>query len=167
MICLPNCTGFNKEEVLGANLLMLHNETQLPRVHQLLDIIKNQGGFSAEEVDHCRKDGSTFPSLMSAKVIFDDKNIPKFMSATMIDISEKKRAELDVLKFRVLADQANYGVVLASLDGLIEYCNDEFARMHGWNREDLINKHFSMFYQNNMVIADSILRESFRIRWYF
>lgn len=153
--------GFDKGELLGANLVKLHNESQLPRVFELLDVIKNQGGFSAEELDHCRKDGSTFPTLMSAKVIFDEKNRPKFMSATLIDITEKKKAEQEILKFRVLADQANYGVVLASLDGVLEYCNAAFASMHGWNVEDLIDKHFSMFYHNNSDLAKTILQEIF------
>ena len=85
--------GYEIEELIGKPLFILHNESQLPRVHELLELIKLEGGFSAEEVDHCKKDGSVFPTLMSAKMILNEHGQPEYLSATVIDISNIKEAE--------------------------------------------------------------------------
>lgn len=151
--------GYTIGELIGKNLTVFHCPEQMEKVAELINLIKVDGGFAAEEVGHCKKDGSKFPTLMSAKVIFDDKNNPKFMSATVIDITEKKKAEQEILKFRIIADQANYGVAISDMSGVLEYCNPTFAEMHGWFVEELVGKHISTFYMNDVDLANNTLRE--------
>lgn len=151
--------GYEVQELVGKNLQILHNESQLPVVLESIRKIKEEGGYVDEEIPHCRKDGTVFPTLMSAKIISVDKSVPAFMSATVIDITEKKKAEAEILKFRVIADQANYGVGVANMDGIIEYVNASFAQMHGWEQNELIGKHVSVTYgktQNVDIILDEI-----------
>jgi PAS domain S-box-containing protein len=85
--------GWEPEELTGENLTVLHNDEQMPQVTQLLGIIESEGGFSAQEVDHVRKNGSVFASLMSAALICDADNVPQYLSATIIDITELKQSE--------------------------------------------------------------------------
>lgn len=85
--------GYQIEELIGKPLFKLHNQEQLPRVQELLKLIETEGGFNAEEVDHCKKDGTVFPTLMSASTIKDDQGKPAFLSATVIDISNIKEVE--------------------------------------------------------------------------
>lgn len=90
--------GYEIEELIGKSLFILHNETQVPRVQELLQLIKVEGGFSAEEVDHCKKDGTVFPTLMSAKLILDEHGQPAYLSATIIDISNIKEVENNLIE---------------------------------------------------------------------
>lgn len=85
--------GYEVEEIVGKNLSMLHNEEQLIRVQETIEILQKKGNFNAEEVWRTRKDGSVFPSLMNGNMIFDSQNRPQFMSANTIDITEIKLAE--------------------------------------------------------------------------
>jgi PAS domain S-box-containing protein len=83
----------NKNEVIGKDISVFHNEDQLKRVSELLEQLKTTGKFSAEEVWHVRSDGSVFPTLMNGVLIYDEKNQPAFFSATATDITDIKNAE--------------------------------------------------------------------------
>jgi PAS domain S-box-containing protein len=138
--------GYEVSEIIGKNLMIFHNEEQMPLIEESINKIKVDGGFVDEEIPHCKKDGTVFPTLMSAKMITMNDGLSSFMSATIIDITEKKKADAEILKFRIIADQANYGVGIASMDGIIEYVNTSFAKMHGWEQKELIGKHVSVTY---------------------
>ncbi|MBX2977110.1 MAG: PAS domain S-box protein [Ignavibacteriaceae bacterium] len=85
--------GYTVEEITNKNLSMLHTEDQMLRVLETIEILKTKGSFTAEEVWRVKKDGTRFPSLMNAVVIFDSDNRPQFLSATVIDITELKEKE--------------------------------------------------------------------------
>ncbi|MBV5312350.1 MAG: PAS domain S-box protein [Prolixibacteraceae bacterium] len=85
------------EEVIGKNLSIFHNPEQMVRVEETIELLKLDGKFSAEEVWRTRKDGSIFPSLMNASIIVDSNNVPQFLSATAIDITELKQHEQALL----------------------------------------------------------------------
>ncbi|MEI6435695.1 MAG: PAS domain S-box protein [Bacteroidota bacterium] len=89
--------GWEASHLIGENFMAVHNQEQLPRVEELAALIKTKSGFTSEEVFHARKDGSTFPSLMTANVIFDENHIPLYLSATTTDISKIKQDE-EILK---------------------------------------------------------------------
>ncbi|MCX6267386.1 MAG: PAS domain S-box protein [Bacteroidetes bacterium] len=93
--------GWIANDLLGKNLMIVHNNEQLTKTKELLEKLKNKGGFSAEEVGHVRKDGSAFQTLMNASVMYDDNKVAQFMSSTTIDITEKKQAENEVHNLNV------------------------------------------------------------------
>ncbi len=84
--------GYEINDLIGNNLSMLHSEKQIVRLNKTLELLKKNGEFSAEEVWRTRKDGTIFPSLMNAKVLKDENNVPQFMWATTIDITELKES---------------------------------------------------------------------------
>ncbi len=90
--------GYTTDELIGKPIPILHSPAQMQVVEKHLGKIKTEGGFEATEVPHCKKDGTEFPTLMSAKLIFDERGLPAFMSATVIDISEKKAQEEIILQ---------------------------------------------------------------------
>jgi len=85
--------GHKAEELITKNLSVFHTQEQMKNVHRLNKGLKKEGSFSAEEVWHVRNDGTVFPALMNATVIKDEKGKSLFLSASAIDISERKRAE--------------------------------------------------------------------------
>ena len=84
--------GYEITDLIGNNLTMLHSGKQLAKVNETLKLLKENGEFSAEEVWRTKKDGTRFPSLMNAKVMMDENNVPQFMWATTIDITELKES---------------------------------------------------------------------------
>jgi PAS domain S-box-containing protein len=79
--------GREVSELIGKHLSILHPPYHLGRVQEVIEMLKINGEFHAEELLRVRKDGSIFPSLMTGKVITDAKGKPLYMSSTTMDIS--------------------------------------------------------------------------------
>lgn len=132
--------GYTPEELEGKHLSIFHNESQLPRVGELVEIIKSKGGFEAEVVDHARKDGSTFPTLMSAKLIHDEDGNPSFLSATLIDITDRMLAEQEVRKLTVAVEQSPVPTIITDVNGNFTYANPAFVTTTGFERHEIYGK---------------------------
>jgi PAS domain S-box-containing protein len=89
--------GYTPDELIGKHLSVFHSEEQMKTVIPLLERIKTKGGFDLAEVEHVRRDGSSFPTLMTAKLICNEQNIPQFLYATLIDITDRKKFEEEIL----------------------------------------------------------------------
>lgn len=104
--------GMEVNEIIGKHLSILHSEKQMIRVAETIDLLKTNGEFNAEEVWRTRKDGSVFPSLMNAKIMVDNNNVPQFMTATVLDISIIKDAERAI---RLSEENLNYAQEIAGM----------------------------------------------------
>ena len=88
-----NMHGYKQKELIGKKLSIFYTKEHIENVERLKEQLKQTGSYVAEEVWHKRKDGTIFPALMNGTVIKDDKGEPLYLSATVIDISDRKRAE--------------------------------------------------------------------------
>jgi PAS domain S-box-containing protein len=88
---------YASQDLIGKHLSIFHNDEQMHRVNELNKILEKERVYSAEEVWHKRKDGSVFPTLMTATLIFHEKK-PLYFSATAIDITKRKKAEMALTK---------------------------------------------------------------------
>ncbi len=75
----------------------------------------------------------------------------KYYTAIIRDISDRKKAEKEIRKFRVISDRAVHGMIIADLKGSIVYLNDYFARIHGYTANELIGKHISIFHDPKKI----------------
>lgn len=85
--------GYSAEELVGQNIAICHNANQQIEAEQKIKNLFVQGEIPAFELGQTRKDGSTFPSLMSASIVSDENKKPLFLSATCTDITELKAKE--------------------------------------------------------------------------
>jgi PAS domain S-box-containing protein len=99
--------GREAAELLGRHVSVCHNEEQRARMNELHECLLREGGFSAEEVRHVRRDGSVFPTLMNTSAIQDAAGKTQFTSATVLDITERKRVAEALVKATRAAQAAN------------------------------------------------------------
>ena len=137
--------GYTVDEIIGQNIQIFHNEEQVKRVRELNKQLFDKGHFVAEEVWHKRRDGTTFPTLMSATVIRDEEDKLQFLAATILDITERKKAEKEIKEtrdfleniFKASAD----GIMVSDSHGLITMANEATQKMLGYTNNGLIGKH--------------------------
>ena len=67
------------------------------------------------------------------------------------DITERKRAEEEIKKFKTISDRAGYGAAITDMEGEFIYVNQSLAQMHGYSLDELIGKHFSLLYTEDTV----------------
>ncbi|HEY82461.1 MAG TPA: PAS domain S-box protein [Dehalococcoidia bacterium] len=143
--------GYSPEELIGKHFSVLYTKEQMKTVRQLRERLLREGSFPGEEVWHKRKDGTVFPTLMSAHLVRDERGTPLYLTASVLDITERKRMEEEVLKFKAISDQAGYGASITTLEGEFTYVNDAYARMHGYEPSELIGKHYSLLYTDESL----------------
>jgi PAS domain S-box-containing protein len=117
--------GYTGDELTQMNLRDLREPEPRSFLEQQLRQAEEQDGV-IYETTHQRKDGTTFPIEVSARLI--DIQGEKFYQHIIRDISERKEAEARVLKEKQFSDS-----VINSLPGLF-YLFDKEGRFLRWNQ---------------------------------
>ncbi len=91
--CFARAHGYEAGDLVGQPLMRLHNEEQREQVEGLIRRTVSENVFDAQEVWHCRRDGTPFPMLMTGTLIRDADRTPKYFAATAIDLAERKNLE--------------------------------------------------------------------------
>jgi PAS domain S-box-containing protein len=152
---------FNRtpEELAGANVHNLFPHNQADSVlGALRQVIATGCGMVVQtqaEVAESRR-----WLRVSVQPVRDDKGIPVSALLYCSDISEAKAAEDELRKFRTISDEANYGLAIASTNGILEYSNDAFARMHNREVSELLGNNLSMLHNAEQMVS---VAESIRL----
>jgi len=152
---LSTMMGWDEDQLIGKSINVIHNEDQLSRVTEIFDMLKTKGGFASEEVNHARKDGSVFPTLMSGKVIRNQHDKAEFVSCTLIDISQRKKAEEDIkAKTAILTNlivNSKEGIILENAARKVELTNQLLCNMFGIDisPEAMLGKDYSTAAEQN------------------
>ena len=101
-------------------------------------------GFNRFEWWHRRMDGEVFPCEVTLTAI--DTGGGPLLHVTWRDLSREK-ANREQLKFLEAAVRHSpNGIATSGLDGIIRTTNEAWARMHGYNVEELCGRHANLFY---------------------
>ncbi|MDP8217047.1 MAG: PAS domain S-box protein [Candidatus Kaelpia imicola] len=106
--------GYSKKELIGRKILLLHSNRNLKKIDKSIEDVIKKGGFIDCEQVHLRKDGTEFVASMSAALIEGDSTDSSYMTAVIIDISDRKKAEV-LLK----AERAQLLSIFDSIDEVI------------------------------------------------
>jgi len=157
--------GYRIDELIGRHLAVFHHKEQMENFNRLNQQLVNNGGYIAEEVWHCKKDGTPFCTLMNATLIQTSRDKPQFMACTMIDITRRKRAEQALREseehFRMLAERMNDGLSEIDENDLFVFVNNSLAEMMGYPPDVMIGKNTLDFYSED---AREVVAEQLRLR---
>lgn len=146
-----NIHGFNKEDLIGKNLSVFHNEIQMNEVKRLIGNLIQSGSFAPTEVWHIKSDGTEFPTLMTGVAIKDEIRNTSYLASTLVDItlqkqtqeelfSAKERAEENENKFRAYTEQSPNAIYLTDLNGDCIYVNSKWLEHTGMTYNEAMGK---------------------------
>ncbi len=69
-----------------------------------------------------------------------ENGVPRWLRGIMVDITERKQMELQLLKLALAVEQSQESIVITGIDAQIEYVNESFIRASGYSREELIGQ---------------------------
>jgi PAS domain S-box-containing protein len=109
-----------------------------------------------------RRDGSQFPADIALSPVVTDRGVQ--VVASVRDITERKRAEDELLRaqesFRLVVEGVrDYAIFMLDPDGRIRSWSPAAARLKGYEAEEIIGRHFSVFYTPEDRAADKPARE--------
>ncbi len=99
----------------------------------------NHAPYITEHI-HFHPDGSTYYAEVHGYPLFDAQGNVVQMVEYTLDITERKRIELELRKLQQAVENAASGVIITNTDGIIEYVNPTFERMTGYSRDEVIGK---------------------------
>ena len=142
--------GYDVEEVMKQRLQDVLTPSSLVLVKELIEeeyskketIFANHSWSKTLELELKRKDGSSVWTEINVSLIRDsDGQIKGFLGVTR-DISERKRAETEIIRLASVIEQASESIAITDTRGKIIYVNPFFEKTSGYNKEELLGKNF-------------------------
>jgi len=84
--------GYTVQELTGRPVAEVFASEYRAELLRITELIHETGHYTYES-KHVKKDGTIFPVLISAAVVYDEKQIPKYRVFNVIDLSEIKNKE--------------------------------------------------------------------------
>jgi len=128
---------YSREELLQMKIVDLHPDKALGDAKRAFTMMrkKNKAFF---HIAFRRKDGSTFMAEVSANSFqYDDK---EYIQGAVRDITERIKAEDKIRLLSSSLEQANEAIIITDETGAIEYVNQAFATITGYNSSEVIGK---------------------------
>jgi len=144
--------GYSPQEVIGKHFSIFYPQAEIDRgwpQHELKEA-ERVGRFE-DEGWRVRKDGSFFwASVVITAIKGDDGRLLGFSKITR-DLTgrmeNEERLRTSEERFRMLIENVqDYAIFLLDPDGLVATWNAGAQRIKGYNANDIIGKHFSVFY---------------------
>ncbi|MFH0990115.1 MAG: PAS domain S-box protein [bacterium] len=131
--------GYSESEIIGKNILMIYSSSNDSNVRSLLQPSALGGGWKGELCNK-RKDGTDFPIYLSVSAIRDnDEKLVAFIGIAT-DISERKKADVEMVKLRQAVESSSGIVFMTDCDSMITYINPSFTRLYGYSEEEVVGK---------------------------
>ena len=141
------------------------------RRQQLITQLKAEGAVQHFEFEGRKKNGETLWISMNARLTPTDAanghSGEMVIDGFAIDITERKQAEEENRRFKTIADNAVYGMAIADLEGNLQYVNRFLANIHGYEPEQLLGKHLSLFHSQDQMEAVDRLNATMMQEGYF
>jgi len=137
-----NLHGYSsKEELIGKSALELIAKKDHKSAMENLKKTLEQGSVRNIEYTFLTKDGREFPAELSASLIKDSSGKPTGFVAITKDITERKKAEEELIRLSNAVKMSADSIVIGDLDAKIIDVNEVTLKMHGTdNKRDLIGK---------------------------
>jgi len=101
------------------------------KVNLLLNALIDQQKQSSIEIEFIKKDGTSFPAIISLNLRSSENGYEFF--GIIIDITEKKATEQNLMLLNTSVEQSNIAVVITDNDANIIYVNSAFERNSGYS----------------------------------
>jgi PAS domain S-box-containing protein len=144
--------GYTPDEVIGRHFSIFYPEEEQRRGHpddELRQAVEK--GRYEEEGWRLRKDGSRFWANVVITALFDDDGHHVGFTKVTRDFTERRAAEeqlrLSEERFRLLVDSVrDYAIYMLDPEGHVVSWNAGAERLKGYEAEEIVGKHFSIFY---------------------
>ena len=161
--------GYRADEIIGKHFSVFYPEEAVARhwPDEELETAARVGRFE-DEGWRVRKDGSRFWANVAITALYEESGrIVGFLKITR-DLSERMRAEETLRqseeKFRLLVEGVqDYAIFMLDPGGRIASWNVGAERIDGYGADEIIGKHFSIFYPPEAIAEgkpERMLREA-------
>jgi len=138
---LCDIVAYSREELLTRGFQDITHPDDLTEdvglMHQALS-----GGIPRFNVEkrYLRKTGEIIWANITVALVRSCDGLPNYFITVVEDVSQRKRNEERIYKLSLAVEQSSNMVMIANLDGNIEYVNQAFVNATGYSRDEVANK---------------------------
>jgi PAS domain S-box-containing protein len=151
--------GYAAEDIIGRHFSVFYppEDVAAGKPGRELEVAVEQGRLE-DEGWRVRKDGTRFWANVVITALFDEEGRLQGFGKVTRDVTERRAAELALReseeRFRLLVQNVqDYGIFMLDPEGRISSWNAGAERIKGYAAEEIIGKHFSVFYPAEDVAA--------------
>jgi PAS domain S-box-containing protein len=144
--------GYSLEDIVGKHFSTFYPEEDKARGKPAweLEVAAAEGRFE-DEGWRVRKDGSLFWANVIITALRDEQGTLVGFAKVTRDLTERRRAEETLreseLRFRLIVQSVrDYGIFMLDPAGYVVSWNDGAERIHGYTAQEIVGRHFSVFY---------------------
>ncbi len=154
--------GYEKEDIIDQNIRILFSSDDLSEEYKqgldlIQDVIENKSQSKNVELFASHMNGNLLPVEMSMASV--EINEEPNVVCIVRDITQRKKQLEEIERFKLISDIANYGLAITDLKGEIVYLNKYFAKIHGYNSEELFGENFDILSANPSLYNFSKMAE--------
>lgn len=129
--------GYSREDFLAMTIKDIRPAEDIPALYE--SVAGSSEGVDAAGIwRHLKKDGTIIEvEITSHLLVFDDRRAELILAH---DITERKRAEADLVRLAAAVEQTADSIVITDLKGNIQYVNPAFERITGYAKEEVLNQ---------------------------
>jgi PAS domain S-box-containing protein len=146
---------YNRKELIGMSIMGLRIPELASQLTEIIGILKDIGSTTYETV-HRRKDGTTFPVEISAR-LFEIEGV-KYYQSIGRDITERKLAERSIIeseeRFRKIFEESPFGIAMSRIDYKFFKINTAFCKMMGYKEDEILSMTFRNFTHPEYIHKD-------------
>lgn len=133
--------GRSKEELLS---LVFYDISHRDNVEGDREFVQKMldGGVQSTQIERAflHKDGRQIFAQINVGLVRNKDGSPSHFVTQCQDITERKRAEEQLLKFSLAVEQSAESIIIVDTNGNIEYVNAAFFQSHGFTKNEVVGK---------------------------
>lgn len=130
--------GFAPQDILGQPFTTLIAPEGRGQTASMIEAIRSGRHVGHQETLHLRKNGQLFYASVSASAMFDSQEQLSGLSFISRDVSEGKKKEAELQRYRDFIENISDGCFETDLAGRITYANEAAGRHLGRDRQALM-----------------------------
>jgi PAS domain S-box-containing protein len=151
--------GYRADEIIGRHFSTFYPEAEVAggKPERLLSIARRDGRVE-DEGWRVRKDGTRFWANVVITALYDDSGELRGFGKVTSDVTKRHDAEKALReseeRFRLLVqDTSDYAIFMLDPTGRVVSWNAGAQRIKGYEADEIIGKHFSVFYPRQDLAA--------------
>lgn len=149
---MEHITGFTLAEMEGKRFgtILIGEDTDMSVFEAAVKAVAEKRPYNCELLIY-KKDRTPVWVAMSNSPLFNDAGEVERQVTTMLDVTERKRAESEAKLLSLVASNTTSGVVINNSAGEIEWVNGAFENITGFKLADVKDKHLGDILQGELT----------------
>ncbi len=152
-------TGYSQEDLdRGLNAFQLVVPEDHEKLNENIRRLMRGEEIGINEYTARRKDGSKFPITIHSTLVKDDKGKPIGLRGIIFNITERKKAEKEVLRAKEYLEKmfnsVTDSIFVTDMNRRFITCNNATERIFGYKKEEIIGKSSKLFYPTKQAFDE-------------